>query len=309
MKILITGGAGFIGSNLAEALLNKGHKVAIIDDLSTGKKENVPEEAVFYNVDILSSEILEVLRKEEPEVVFHLAAQIDLRKAVENPSKDAQINILGSLNLIQKLIEVNPSAKFIFASTGGAIYGDAEIIPTPESYPEWPLSPYGICKLAVEKYLEYYRQVFGLNYVSLRYANVYGPKQDSKGEAGVVAIFIDKMLNGEQPVIYGDGEQTRDFVFVDDVVNANLLAMEKDFSSEDKRIFNIGTTEETKINTIFNKLKNLTQSNCEEIHKSPREGEQQRSCLDYSRARETLGWNPEYSLEKGLKKTVNWFNS
>jgi len=263
MKILVTGGAGFIGSHIVDRLVKESHKVVIIDNLSTGRKENLNPKAKFYKLDIQNPGVAEVFKKEKPEIVFHLAAQIDVRKSVEDPLEDAKTNILGSLNIIQNFINVNSRklvsnshkfVKFIFASTGGAIYGDADIVPTPETYPEFPLSPYGICKLSVEKYLNYYWKVFGLPYVALRYANVYGPRQNSKGEAGVIAIFLDKMLSGEKPVINGNGRQTRDFVFVKDVVEANILAMKKNKVG----VYNIGTSKETDINTIFRKLKMLT---------------------------------------------------
>ncbi len=311
MKILVTGGAGFIGSNLVDRLIKENHKVAVVDNLSTGRKENLNPKAKFYNLDIQSQKISEVFKKEKPDVVFHLAAQIDVRKSVDDPIKDAKTNILGSLNIIQNFISVNSRQnsrkfkKFIFASTGGAIYGDADIVPTPETYPEFPLSPYGICKLTVEKYLNYYWKIFGLPYVALRYANVYGPCQNSKGEAGVIAIFCDKMLSDNQPIINGNGRQTRDFVYVDDVVEANILAMK----SKKIGVYNIGTAKETDINTIFRQLKKLTDSQCKEVHSPAKPGEQKRSCLDFSKARKELGWQPSVNLDRGLKTTVEYFKN
>ena len=310
MKCLITGGAGFIGSHLVDRLVKENHKLIIIDNLSTGQRENLNPRAKFYKMDIRSQKIADVFKKEKPEIIFHCAAQIDVRKSVKNPIENAKTNVLGSLNIIQNFIRINQSnphksasKKFIFASTGGAIYGDADIVPTPETYQELPLSPYGIEKLIVEKYLTYYYKVFGLPYVSLRLANVYGPRQNSKGEAGVVAIFCDKMLLGKQPVINGSGFQTRDFVFVNDVVEVNILAMKKNKTG----VYNIGTAKETDINTIFRKLKELTGSKCKEIHGSEKSGEQKRSCLDFSKVQRELGWKPKYSLEKGLQMTVDWF--
>jgi len=300
--ILVTGGAGFIGSHLTDRLLKEGHKVVVIDNLATGKKENLNSKAKFYKIDICSPKINQIFKKEKPQIVFHYAAQIDVRKSAEDPIGDAKINILGSLNILENCQKYKVK-KLIFASTGGAIYGEANIIPTPEDYPEYPLSPYGIEKLTIDKYLNYYYQVFSLPYVSLRLANIYGPRQNSKGEAGVVAIFCDKMLSGEQPIIYGDGNQTRDFVFVDDVVEANLLAMQKDKMG----IYNIGTAKETDINTIFRKLKKLTKSNCKKIHSPAKTGEQKRSCLDYTKSKKELSWQPRHSLERGLRKTVEWF--
>lgn len=333
IKIIVTGGAGFIGSHLVDRLINEGYKVIVIDNLSTGKKENLNPKAKFYKIDIRSPKIFEIFKKEKPEIVFHLAAQIDIRKSVEDPFESAKINILGSLNLIENFVKLyfakkshgfttdknvrissregsHEFAKFIFASTGGAIYGDAKIIPTPENYPEFPVSPYGIEKLIIEKYLNYYYQVYGLSYTALRLANVYGPRQNSKGEAGVVAIFCDKILSGKQPIINGDGKQTRDFVYVEDVVDAFILAMlacSADRKKDKVGVYNIGTCKETNINTIFRKLKKLTGSSCKEIHGSAKPGEQRRSCLDFSKAKKELGWQPKTSLDEGLLKTVEWF--
>ena len=303
MRILVTGGCGFIGSHLVEELIKQGHWVVVVDNLSTGKKENLNPKARFYQIDIQDPEISQIFQKEKPEVVFHFAAQIDVRKSVEDPMSDAKINILGSLNLIQDFIQVSGHKKFIFASSGGAIYGDTNVIPTPEGHLENPESPYGITKLTVEKYLWFYKKAYGLDYLSLRLANVYGPCQNSKGEAGVVAIFADKMLSGSQPIINGSGCQTRDFVYVKDVVESALLAMKKEKSG----IYNIGTAKETSINEIFRKIKELTGSNCQEIHGPEKPGEQKRSCLDYSKAKKELNWQPKYNLEEGLKKTVKWF--
>ena len=304
MKILITGGAGFIGSHLVDRLIKGGHQVVVIDNLSTGKKENLNKKAKFYKVDIQSPKISQIFKKEKPEVVFHLAAQIDVGKSVENPIEDAKINILGSLNILESC-QKSKVKKIIFASTGGAIYGEAKIISTPEDYPANPLSPYGIEKLTIEKYLDYYWKVFKIPYISLRLANVYGPRQNSKGEAGVIAIFCDKMLCGKQPIIYGLGCQTRDFVFVDDVAEANILAME----SKKIGIFNIGTEKETDINTIFEKIKKLIGVKCKKIHAPAKSGEQKRSCLDYTKAKKELSWQPKYSLENGLRETINYFKN
>jgi len=307
MRILITGGAGFIGSHLADRLIKNGDKVILIDNLSTGKKENINPKAKFYKIDIQSPKISDIFKKEKPEILFHLAAQIDVRKSVEDPIKDAKINILGSLNVIknfyQESLKNTKKPKIIFSSTGGAIYGDAKIIPTPETYPEFPLSPYGICKLTIEKYLNYYWKVFNIPYVALRYANVYGPRQNSKGESGVVSIFIDKLFSGESPIINGSGKQTRDFVFIEDIIEANILAMKKNKVG----VYNIGTGKETDINTIFQKLKKITNSNLKAVHCLEKKGEQKRSCLDYKKAQKELSWKPKYNLDEGLIKTVEWF--
>ena len=304
MKCLVTGGAGFIGSHLQDRLIKDGHQVVVIDNLSTGKRENLNPKAKFYKIDICSSRISQIFRKEKPEIVFHYAAQIDVRKSVESPIEDAKINILGTLNLLENCKKYKVK-KFIFASTGGAIYGDAGIIPTPENYPEFPLSPYGIEKLVAEKYLNYYYKVSGLPYIALRLANVYGLRQNSQGEAGVIAIFCDKMLSKKQPIINGSGRQTRDFVFVGDVVEANILALKKNKIG----IFNIGTAKETNVNTIFKKLKELTGSKCKEIYGPALLGEQKRSCLDFLKVKKELNWQPKHSLDKGLNKTVEWFRN
>jgi len=310
MKILVTGGAGFIGSHLVDRLIKEGNEVSIIDNLSTGDKSNLNPKAHFYEMDICSSRISDVFKREQPTVVFHLAAQIDVRKSVADSITDAKINILGSLNIIQNFISINQSnqhksvvPKIIFASSGGAIYGDADIIPTPETYPAVPLSPYGCAKLSAEKYLNYYYQVFNLPFTILRLANVYGPRQNSEGEAGVVAIFYERMIGNKEVVIYGDGKQTRDFVYVGDVVKAALLAME----SQEVGIYNIGTAKETDINTIFEKIKYLLKLDIKPIYRPAKKGEQKRSCLDYSLAKKLLRWKPEYSLDKGLKEMIDWF--
>jgi UDP-glucose 4-epimerase len=304
MKILVSGGAGFIGSNLVDKLIKDGHQVVVIDNLFTGKKENLNPKAKFYKIDIQNPKISQIFKKEKPEVVFHLAAQVDLRKSVENPIESAKVNILGSLNILENCQKFKIK-KIIFSSTGGAIYGEAKIIPTPEDYPANPLSPYGIEKLTIEKYLDYYWKIFKISYISLRLANVYGPRQNSKGEAGVIAIFCDKMLCGKQPIIYGLGCQTRDFVFVDDVAEANILAMK----SKKVGIFNIGTGKETDIDTVFEKIKKLIGVKCKKIHAPAQLGEQKRSCLNYTKAKKELGWQPKYSLENGLKETINYFKN
>lgn len=301
-KILVTGGAGFIGSHVVDKLLEKGNKVVVIDNLSTGLKGNLNPQAKLYRIDIGSPGVSRIFEKEKPDVVFHFAAQINVRKSLEDPKEDAKTNILGSLNILDNCRGYKVK-KIIFSSTGGAMYGDADIIPTPETYLEKPASPYGIAKLTVEKYLYYYERAFGIPFAVLRFANVYGPRQNSRGEAGVIAIFCDKMLSDNKPVIYDSGKQTRDFIFIDDIVRANLMAFEKNKTG----IFNIGTGEETDINTIFKKLKKLNNSNCREIHEVSKLTEPKRSCLDSCKARKELGWQPEYSLDKGLEETVKWF--
>lgn len=303
MKILITGGAGFIGSQIADRYLQLGHRVAIIDNLVTGRRENLPAEATFYEADIADRRAVEtVFEAERPQLINHHAAQMDVRKSVADPQYDATINILGSLNLLQSAVKFR-AEKFIFASTGGAIYGEQDFFPAHEDHPTRPLSPYGISKLTVEKYLFYYQRQFGLRYTILRYANVYGPRQNPHGEAGVVAIFTQKMLAGEQPLINGAGTQTRDYVFVGDVVAANELVI----TGGDNRIYNVGTSVETDVNTLLRRLIRLTGSSAAEQHGPAQPGEQLRSVLDSARIQEELGWRPEVQLEEGLRRTVEFF--
>lgn len=304
MKILVTGGAGFIGSNLTDALIEKKHRVTIVDNLITGFRKNINPKAKFVKADITNHKKIEtIIKKEKPEVIFHLAAQMDVRKSVDNPIFDAENNILASFNLI-RLAHENGVKKIIFSSTGGAIYGDTNNRPTPETEPEWPLSPYGIAKLSVDKFLNYYNQVHGLNFTSLRYGNVYGPRQNPHGEAGVVAIFINKMLRGEQPVINGLGKQTRDYVFVGDVVNTNLLAL-KNFKKTG--IYNIGTGKETDVNQLFREINKNFQNKFKEKHGSAKIGEQKTSSLNHAKIKKEFGWSPKIKFEEGINKTYQWF--
>lgn len=301
MKILVTGGAGFIGSWVVDTLINKDFNVVVIDNLSSGSNENLNKKAKFYEIDIRDKKIDEIFQNEKIDYVFHLAAQINLRESIKNPVEDANINILGALNILNNCVK-HKIKKFIFSSTGGAIYGDDCKIPTSETEEEKPMSPYGVAKLAIEKYLEFYKKVYGLDYVSLRYSNVYGPRQNSKGEAGVVAIFIDKLLLGEQPIINGSGEQTRDYVYVKDVAEANILALKL------SGVFNVGTGKETEVNEIFRKIVNIMNSNLKEIHGPEIKGEQMRSCLDPGKLIKK-DWGIGYDLEKGLKETINYFKN
>ena len=303
-NILVTGGAGFIGSSVVDKLLDDGNNVAVVDNLSGGSRENLNPKAKFYKIDIQDPKISEIFQKEKPEIVFHFAAQIDVRKSVQSPVFDAGINILGSLNILENCRKFG-AKRFIFASSGGAIYGDAKTLPTPEDCEEMPLSPYGIAKLSVEKYLNYYHEVFGLKFVSLRFANVYGPRQSPRGEAGVVAIFCDKMLSNKEATINGEGKQKRDFVFVKDVVEAKILAMQ----SNKVGFFNVGTAEETDINTIFKMIKEFINSSSKEVHGPANAGELQRSCLDFSKIKKDLGWQPKYNFKKGLEETTSWFKN
>jgi len=302
MKILITGGAGFIGSHIADLMTEEGHDIVSIDDLSNGKEENVNPKATFYHLNILDKNLSNIFKKEKIEAVIHHAAQISVRDSVKDPIHDMEINIKGSLLLLEHCIKYNIK-KFIFASTGGALYGEQDYFPADEKHPTRPLSPYAIAKLSTEKYLFFYHNTHNLPYISLRYANVYGPRQDPYGEAGVVAIFTQQMLQGKQPVINGDGKQTRDFVYVCDVARANLLALKHDVIGE----INISTGIETSINQVFHEIKKLTLSKAPEIHGPPMPGEQSRSVLSFEKAKSVLGWEPTTPLSEGLKNTVAFF--
>ena len=300
----MTGGAGFIGSHIVDSLIEEGYDVAVVDDLSTGRQEYINKEAKFYKLDIQNKDDLESIFKEvKPEYVNHQAAQKDVRNSVDDPFHDARINILGTINLLQHCIKYKVK-KVVFASSGGAIYGEQVIFPAPETHPAKPISPYGIAKLVGEHYLYYYKALFGLDYVSLRYSNVYGPRQDPHGEAGVVAIFTKKMLEGERPVINGDGEQTRDYIYVGDVVRANILTMKNDYEESE---FNIGTSIETSVNQIFDYLRNFINPAITEEYGPPKLGEQKRSVINFTKAKEILKWMPETTVNDGLKKTCEYF--
>lgn len=300
-KILVTGGAGFIGSNLVDELIKKNYEAVIVDNLSSGKKENINPKAKFYEVDILDKKKLEqVFIKEKPEFISHHAAQIDVRKSVSDPIFDARINIIGTLNLLE-LAKKYKIKKIVFASSGGAIYGDASIIPTPEDYLPQPISPYGISKFSIEQYLNYYHEIFGLEFTALRYANVYGPRQDPLGEAGVVAIFCNKLLNKEQLTINGSGKQTRDFVYVGDIVKANILAFEENING----IFNIGTGLEISINKLFEILIKISGTKIRKNYGQGLKGEQMRSCLEASKIKKISNWKAEVCLENGLGMILN----
>lgn len=300
MKILVSGGAGFIGSHLVEKLIEKGHKVVVIDNLSTGKKDNLNPRAKFYKIDICSPKISQIFKKEKPEIVYHFAAQIDVRKSTENPLKDAKINILGSLNVLENCKKFRVK-KFIFPSSVG-IYGQAKTFPIKETHSPNPIAPYPITKLAIEKYLHFYKSQ-GLNFVSLRYSNVYGERQLSAGEGGVVAIFINKILKGEKSIIFGSGQQTRDFLYVDDAVRAALLALKAPSGS----IFNVSTNKDVSINNLLKLISKILNKKTKPIYKTARSGEIIKSKIDYSKIKKEIGWIPKYNLEKGLKKTIDWF--
>ena len=302
MKVLVTGGAGFIGSHVVDLLLAKDHQVAVVDDLSTGREENLNPQAHFYKVDIRSPELEEVFAAERPEVVSHHAAKADLRESMEKPLLYAEVNVLGSLNLLE-LSRKYGVRKFIYASSGGAVYGEPQYLPVDEEHPIRPLDPYGASKHHVEHYLYLYQANYGLAYTILRYTNVYGPRQDPYGEAGVVAIFAHHMLQNQQVVINGSGEQRRDFVYVGDVARSNLLALERG----DGGTYNLGNGVGTSINEIFARLKAITGYQGDGVHAPPKPGEVFNIRVDASRARKELGWQPRVSLEEGLRRTVEYF--
>ncbi|MCP4584044.1 MAG: NAD-dependent epimerase/dehydratase family protein [candidate division Zixibacteria bacterium] len=302
-RALITGGAGFIGSHVADALLDKGFYVEIVDNLYTGLKKNVPGKAVFHEMDIRDAAMDEIFQEGKFDIVYHLAAQMDIRKSVADPAFDAEANIIGGINLLQ-MCKKYKIKKVVFSSTC-ASYGEQISFPAPESHPQNPASPYGITKLAFEKYLYFYLKEFGLKFVILRYANIYGPRQRSDGEGGVVAIFFERLLAGKKAFIYGDGNQTRDLTYVGDVVNANLMAMDCDRCEA----FNVSTGQETTINSLFDIMKDLTGSNQEKIYQPPREGETMRSVLDSSKIRSSMEWRPQHDLQSGLAKTAEFFRA
>lgn len=304
-RILITGGAGFIGSTIADLFLQAGWDVAVLDDLSSGKRENVPSGARFYPVDVRSAAAREAVLKEKPQVVCHQAAQIDVRRSMADPRFDADVNVGGLLNLMQSAVEAGSVEHVLFASSGGATYGDTEVIPTPESHPQRPVSHYGAAKAASEIYLGVYQANFGIPYAALRYANVYGPRQDPHGEAGVVAIFCGRLLDRKPCTVFGDGKQTRDYVFAGDVARANLLAAEKRFAGP----LNVGTGVETDVVQLYGHLARAAGVDRPPEHAPARMGEQRRSCVDPAAAARALGWRPEVALGDGLARTFEWFKA
>ena len=299
MRIVITGGAGFIASHVADAYIDRGHEVFVFDDFSTGQGANLNPHAKLHSVDIADPSAARLITEIRPDVLNHHAAQMDVRRSVADPTFDARVNIIGFINLLEacRVVDVK---KVIVSSSGGAIYGDGEPIPANEEHPTLPLSPYGVSKLAGELYLAYYHTAFGMPYVALRYANVYGPRQSSQGEAGVVAIFISHLLAGRSPVINGDGKQTRDYVYVGDVVRANLAALDSAYIGA----VNIGTGNETDVLTIFQLLRQGMGSTVEAVHGPAKLGEQSRSCLEISLAAKVLDWKPEVTLKEGLQRTI-----
>jgi UDP-glucose 4-epimerase len=302
VRVLVTGGAGFIGSHIVEHLLANGHEVAVVDDLSSGKRENVPEGVELYVHDVRSG-CAEIFEKFQPETLSHQAAQMDVRRSVREPDFDADVNILGTIRLLQSCVKQGVK-RIVFASSGGAIYGEQEEYPAPEEHPEYPLSPYGVSKLAAERYLRFYCVQYGISYVALRYANVYGLRQDPHGEAGVVAIFCANLASKRPPTINGSGEQTRDYVYVGDVARANVLALE---NGARNGAYNIGTGIETSVNELYEKMCRLSGGDLPPKHGPQNPGEQARSSVDPAKAARLLDRHPEAELDKGLKETLRSF--
>lgn len=301
-SILVTGGAGFIGSHIVDAYIKQGHNVFILDDLSSGTKENIHSKAIFYQADIKNrSSVAKIIKEIKPSIINHHAAHLLVGNSVKNPQFDAKVNILGFLNVLEEAKKYNVE-KIIMASTGGAIYGEKPL-PFKEKMKEEPLSPYGISKRAGELYLQYYYYQYGIPYTILRYSNVYGPRQNCHGESGVIAIFSDLLSKHKQPIINGDGTQTRDFVFIDDVVKANMLATNKNAIGA----FNIGTNTEITVNELYKELQASFKTRLPVVYGPARPGEQARSRLDYTLAYNTLSWSPSFELKEGLQKTVSWY--
>lgn len=302
MNILVTGGAGFIGSHIVNGYIEAGHQVTVIDNLSSGELRFLNPTAKFYEMNILDPKILDILKKEKVNAINHHAAQISVSDSVANPLFDANSNIIGTLQLMQSAVSSNVE-KFIFASTGGAMYGEQINFPASEDHPCQPLSPYGISKLCAENYIKFFNEQYGMSTTVLRYSNVFGPHQNPHGEAGVVAIFCQKLVKDQKPVICGDGEQTRDFISVRDVVQANLIALKPNCTGT----FNVGTGKETSVNTLTECLFNISGKNISAVYDSPRSGEQRRSVIDYKKFHDNFGWKPEISLEQGLIETYEFF--
>jgi len=306
MRALVTGGAGFIGSNMVDALLARGDEVTIIDNLSTGRRSNL-DDALSKGAELVEGTItdqaalVDLAERVKPDAIFHFGAQIDVRKSAADPAWDAGVNVVGTINVLEAARRAGVK-RVVNSSTGGAIYGEGQILPAPESHPVTPEAPYGLSKFCAEQYVELFRRFHAVPGVSLRYGNVYGPRQDPLGEAGVTAIFCGKLLAGERATVFGDGEQTRDYVYVDDVVAANLAALEH---PEATGAYNIGTGVQASVNDLVGALEKLSDNGFGADYAPARKGEVQHIALDYSRAREELGWEPQVSLDEGLRRTLD----
>lgn len=305
MKCLVTGGAGFIGSHIVDTLLEAGHEVVVVDDLSTGKRANLNPRARFYELDIRSPELPGVFASEKPDIVSHQAAQMDVRRAVREPAFDASVNVIGALNVLESARHSGVK-KFLFASTGGAVYGEPEHVPVDETHPIAPMSPYGLTKFTFEQYLGLYRRLYGMAYVALRYPNVYGPRQDPHGEAGVVAIFTRQMLAGEQPTIFGDGSKSRDYVHVSDVAAATCLLVA---AGDEGSVFNLGVGLEVSDRMIFDAVRDALGITIEPRFGEVRPGEVSRIALDATRIRAARGWQPTLDYKQGIARTVEWYKA
>jgi len=302
MKIVVTGGAGFIGSHIVDSLIKNGHRVVIIDNLSTGRLVNVNRQAKFYEIDITSDKLFDIFDVERPDIVSHHAAQMNVRRSTDDPVYDAKTNIIGTINVLEACVRYNVN-HFIFSSSGGVIYGEPKSLPAKETDPTLPISPYGIAKLTCEHYIRYYSSTYNMKSTIFRYGNVYGPRQNSAGEAGVVAIFIDLLLQSKSPVIYGNGTQTRDFIYISDIVKANDIVIDKGIDG----IFNIGSGIETTINEIYEKLTDILHTHIKPIYYQERTGEVKRICLDSSKFKDLTNYLPKIELKDGLKETCNFF--
>lgn len=302
--VLITGGAGFIGSNIADALLDKNYNVRVIDNLTTGRVENLNAASENKNFEFIKGDIrnFKPVILNDVDIIFHEAAQIDVRKSVSDPKYDLDVNINGTINILENMRKKDVD-KIIYASSGGAIYGNPQELPCDEKHPTEPICPYGASKLAAEKYIQIYHENYGINFVNLRYGNVYGPRQDPLGEAGVIAIFLNRLLNNKKPIIFGDGSQTRDYVHVHDIVNANLLAIDK--LNNDS--FNVGTSVETSVNQLVEIISELSGKDVVPEYAEERKGEVQRISLDVSKIK-GFGFEPKYDLKKGMRNVLEWMN-
>lgn len=303
MKILVTGGAGFIGSNIVDGFIENGHDVIVVDNFSHGNKNNINKKARVYNIDIRDKDLYKVFEKERPEIVCHHAAQISVPKSIDNPIEDADINIIGSLNLLE-CCRIYGVKKVTYPASA-AIFGEPQYLPVDEAHPLDMMCGYGITKHTIEHYLETYSKLYGIKYTVMRYSNVYGPRQDSTGEGGVVAIFCENMLENKVPLIFGDGTQTRDFVFVKDVVNANIIAL----TDLNNGIYNVATDTKISVNELFNTVNILLDKNMRPIYKEERKGDIKHSYMTYNKINKECGWEPKYSLEEGLKQTINYYVS
>ncbi|MCT4619064.1 MAG: NAD-dependent epimerase/dehydratase family protein [Marinisporobacter sp.] len=301
MKVLVTGGAGFIGSHVVDKLVENGDEVVIIDNLSTGSMDNVNEKAVFYEEDIRNKEIEKIFDREKPEVVIHHAAQIDIQKSIKDPIFDGNVNILGTINILENCKKYDVK-KIIYASSA-AVYGTPRYLPVDEAHIVAPISYYGISKHTPEHYIKVYSELYDIKYTILRYANVYGVRQDPKGEGGVVSIFLDMLLNGKNPTIFGDGEQTRDYIYVEDIANANV----KSLKLGDNEICNISTNKKTTVTELFNMMREILKSDCYAIYGDERKGDIKHSTLNNQKAMKLLSWESGYSIGRGLEKTVEYY--